>query len=155
MHVNPDFVRKLPYGRKAVSLPQRIRRNPYDDLIAQLNIQRFLAVKINFQYHTLTVFRFLSAPFLLRRADFKILLLHLLYSHSNKFPHFRQVPIPGGRRLPPRPVRRAAFYDRFHEPGHIVHLFLHICPALFLLISGKQSRENQFLILLFLLRDPG
>ncbi len=38
MHVNPDFVRKLPYGRKAVSLPQRIRRNPYDDLIASLSV---------------------------------------------------------------------------------------------------------------------
>ena len=56
MHVNSDLIRKLSDRRKAVPVVKHIHRNAADDLVAELGVERFLTVKINLQYHSITVF---------------------------------------------------------------------------------------------------
>ena len=59
MHVNADVFRQLPHRRQRISLPDTLCGNSDDDLIPQLNVKGLVAVKVNFQYHRLTIFRYI------------------------------------------------------------------------------------------------
>lgn len=82
MHVNADVFRQLPHRRQRISLPDTLCGNSDDDLIPQLNVKGLVAVKVNLQYHRLTIFRYIcyieyitfqivpSSLFLLRSSQY-------------------------------------------------------------------------------------
>ena len=51
MHVHADRIRKPAHGREGISLLYHRCRNTHDNLIAELDIDCFIAVKIHFYQH--------------------------------------------------------------------------------------------------------
>ena len=47
MHVDPDLVRQRTDRGERISLADRLRGDPQDDLVAQLEIKCFITVKID------------------------------------------------------------------------------------------------------------
>ena len=56
MHVNSDLICKLSDRRETIPIVKHIHCDAADDLIAELGIECFFTVKIDLQYHLITIF---------------------------------------------------------------------------------------------------